>query len=181
MKHLLFFIFIVMVLLSCEKDEAVNQATIPKGSYPDQESWEARVTITNEGRVVGEITAGYVQKYSSKKKMYMSDSIEVHFYNRDGVHTSVLNAQGGIIFEKKQDMIAFGNVVVVSDSGVNLYTDTLNWDNQRQKVFSDCPVMIIMDNSDTLYGDSFISDSDLINYEIINPRGKSGRRISIQE
>ncbi|GIS47488.1 MAG: hypothetical protein Ct9H90mP20_1580 [Candidatus Neomarinimicrobiota bacterium] len=30
-----------------------------------------------------------------------------------------------------------GNVVVVSDSGVTLYTDTLSWDNVDEKVFTD--------------------------------------------
>ena len=42
------------------------------------------------------------------------------------------------IDEAKDFLVAMGNVVVVSDSGVTLYTDTLSWDNVDEKVFTDC-------------------------------------------
>ena len=74
-----------------------------------------------------------------------------------------------------KDMVAYGNVVVVSDSGVTLYTDTLYWDNGNQKIISKIPVMIISEN-DSLYGDTFISDPSLENYEITNSHG-SGAEI----
>ena len=82
---------------------------------------------------------------------------------------------GGKVDDRKQDMIAYGNVVVVSDSGMILLTDTLRWDNERQKIISEIPVTIISD-TDTLYGDTFISDPSLENYEITNSRG-SGSEI----
>ena len=181
MKSGLLLLGILLILCSCEQEGSSNQSLIPKGSYPDQESWDATVIISDEGRTVGEITAGHVEKYSSRQLLNLSDSIIVHFYNRSGVHTSVLYAEGGIVYEKKQDMMAFGNVVVISDSGVTLFTDTLNWNNEDQKVYSKTPVKVITDKSDTLYGESFISDPDLINYEIIKPRGKSSKRITIQD
>ena len=77
-------------------------------------------------------------------------------------------------------MLAYGNVVVVSDSGVTLYTDTLKWDNKEQKIYSEIPVKITTQDHDTLYGDSFKSDPNLDNYEILNPRGKSKKSLKIE-
>ena len=89
---------------------------------------------------------------------------------KNGQHTSVLTSEGGEVNDIEQNMTAYGNVVVVSDSGVTLYTDTLYWDNENQKIKSEIPVMIISEN-DTLYGDTFISDPSLENYEITNSHG----------
>ena len=38
------------------------------------------------------------------------------------------------IDEEEDFLVAIGNVVVVTDSGVTLFTDTLSWDNQKEKV-----------------------------------------------
>ncbi|MEJ2543942.1 MAG: LPS export ABC transporter periplasmic protein LptC, partial [Calditrichaceae bacterium] len=102
------------------------------------------------------------------------------FYNNEGKHTSVLTSEGGKVFDNNQDMLAYGNVIVISDSGMTLYTDTLKWDNKKQKIISEVPIMITTEEGDTLYGDSFISDPNLRNREIINPHGKSVKSIDIE-
>ena len=68
-------------------------------------------------------------------------------------------------------MIAIGNVVVLSDSGVTLFTDTLSWDNIREKVYSDDEVIFITEEQDTLYGIGFESDVELDNWKILKPTG----------
>ncbi|MCB0284793.1 MAG: LPS export ABC transporter periplasmic protein LptC [Calditrichae bacterium] len=161
---LLFFIF----ACSTKESESVESGT--ELDYPDQESWNTVLTITNQGNKMGVVVASHLKKYSSKNLTLISDGLKVDFYNAQGRHTSVLTSEGGRVHDVKQDMIAYGNVVVVSDSGMTLYTDTLRWDNERQKIISEIPVTIISE-TDTLYGDSFISDPGLENYEITNSRG----------
>ena len=68
-------------------------------------------------------------------------------------------------------MIAIGNVVVLSDSGVTLFTDTLSWDNLREKVYTDDEVIFITEEQDTLYGIGFESDVELDNWKILKPTG----------
>ena len=53
------------------------------------------------------------------------------------------------------------NVVVESDSGVTLYTDTLNWDNKKELIFTTDSVMITTGTNDTLYGIGFESDVNM--------------------
>ncbi len=165
----------LFLLLNCSNNETQSETTeIVRDDLPDQESWNAQLTITNEGKKVGVVNAGHIKKYSSKKLTLISEGVKVDFFNNMGEHTSVLTSKGGEVKDQSQNMIAYGNVVVVSDSGLTLFTDTLLWDNEKQKIISEIPVKITSD-TDTLYGDSFISDPNLENYEITNSRGVSNQ------
>ncbi len=177
---LLFFTSVLFTSVSCSSDRQKEMSATDNNSYPDQESWQAVLRVTKDGRTTGLIHAGHIQKFSTKKITLLKAGLKVDFFDADGNHSSVLNSRGGKIFDDRQDMTAFGNVVVVSDSGLTLFTDTLRWNNKEQKIHSDIPVVFISDEGDTLYGDSFKSDPDLVNYEIENPHGKSSKIISIE-
>ncbi len=174
------FIISIILLTNCEEHRTKDpvMAGISQ-DFPDQETWEATSSLTRAGKKVGIIQAGVIKKFRKKSITLLSDSIQVDFFDKNGNHTSVLTALGGKIFDKKQDMVAYGNVVVVSDSGITLNTDTLYWDNKKQKVISKIPVRFTT-LVDTLYGDSFESDPDLTNYQITNPRGLSSNKLDIQ-
>jgi hypothetical protein len=85
-----------------------------------------------------------------------------------------------VVHNQTNDLTAYGNVVVVSDSGIVLQTEVLFWDNEKQKIISEVPVRFTT-KDDTLIGDSFVSNPDLTNYEIRNARGYSRRKIPIEK
>ena len=178
MRYILF-IFIVILMFGCITEDKESSVPNTVEDYPDQESWDATILITKEAHTIGHLKAGKIEKYSKRNITLLKENIKIDFYNNEGQHSSVLTSEGGKVFDYNQDMVAYGNVVVVSDSGMTLYTDTLKWDNKRQKIVSDVPIMITTEEGDTLYGDSFISDPNLRNREIINPRGKSVKSIKI--
>ena len=173
-KKVLFKSFITLLLLltfsSCFRKENETVDSDNTVDYPDQESWDATLTITNDGRKVGIVNATHYQKFSKKNKTYVSDGLKVDFFDTEGRHTSQFTSEGGEVNDIKQNMVAYGDVVVVSDSGVTLYTDTLHWDNENQKIISYIPVMIVSEE-DTLYGDTFISNPSLEDYEMTNSHG----------
>jgi len=173
-------ILIILVLSSSCSQEEKKPLTVDGKEYPDQESWDAVILITKDGSTVGHLKAGHIQKFTRKKTTYLDEKLLVDFYNEKGRHTSVLTSEGGKVHDVKQDLTAYGNVVVVSDSGLTLFTDTLKWNNKEQKIYSEIPVKFASEDGDTLYGDSFKSDPDLVNYEIENPRGKSKKSLSIE-
>lgn len=178
MRYILL-IFIILLMCGCITEEKEPSVPNTTENYPDQESWDATILITKEAHTIGHLKAGKIEKYSKKNITLLKENIKIDFYNNEGQHTSVLTSEGGKVFDYSQDMLAYGNVVVVSDSGMTLYTDTLKWDHKRQKIVSDVPIMITTEEGDTLYGDSFVSDPNLRNREIINPRGKSVKSIKI--
>ncbi len=171
---------LVFLFAACSSDTG-KQTLQSETDYPDQESWQATVLITKDARTVGKLQAGHVRKYSKKNITLLDDSLIVDFFNSEGGHTSVLYARGGKVFDVRQDMIAYGKVKVVSDSGLTLYTDTLRWDNKAQKIISDRAMMIVSDQGDTLFGDYFKSNPAMTDYEISNPRGKSSKRLQMKK
>ncbi len=176
-----FFIILVCFSVNCTSiEEQTPAGSLDPNSIPDQESWNSTITITQEGKKFAEIWAGYISFYNQQGKTFLKDSIHADFFDRDGSHNSVLTADSGIVFNQTNNLVAYGKVVVVSDSGIVLETQELRWDNEKQKIISDVPVRFTTQN-DTLVGDSFISDPDLSNYEIRNARGYSRRTIPIKK
>ena len=177
-------LFLLLIACGTSQDNGLSESEPVEETVveeaPDQESWQSTVIISENGRLVAEVWANYIAVYNKQKRTYMKDSIHVDFYNREGKHNAVLTADAGTFEQQTQNLTALGNVIVVSDSGVVLETEALMWDNKQQKIISEVPVKF-MNATDTLYGDSFISDPDMINYDIKNPRGCSRRAIPVEE
>ena len=180
-KYLPFIILTLVLGLSCQKLEEDTATTgLDKNQVPDQESWQSTFTITQDGKKFAEVWSGYIAFFNELGHTYLKDSIHADFFDKEGQHNSVLTADSGIVYNQTNSLIAFGDVVVVSDSGIVLETEKLRWDNELQKIISDVEVRFTT-LEDTLIGDSFISDPDLTNYEIRNARGYSRRKISMEK
>lgn len=164
-------LILMLGLYSCSTTQEEPSGPRPDNEgLPDQESWHSTIIITRDGRRMAEVWAGYIATYNEKNETVLKDSIHIDFYDQEGNHNSVLTAKEGLVYNQNNNMVAFGNVIVVSDSGIVLETEELKWNNQDQKITSDVPV-IFTTATEKLLGDSFISDPDLKNYEIKNARG----------
>jgi LPS export ABC transporter protein LptC len=165
--------------ISCTEFET-EKGESPLEEYPDQESWGNNIYFQRDGQRLAVLTAGYIAKYFKKKHTLLQEGVKVDFYGEDGELKSVLTSEEGKVFDERSDMVASGNVVVISTNGTTLYTEELHWVNKDGKIISEVPVKITTER-DTLYGDTFRSDPDLINYEITNARGTSDKTISIDD
>ena len=157
-----------------------EKGEMPTEEYPNQESWGTKLYFQREGRRQAVLTAGYIAKFIKKKHTLLQEGIKVDFYGEEGDLKSVLTSTEGKVFDERSDMVASGNVIVKSTNGTTLYTEELHWINKEGKIISNVPVKITTDG-DTLFGDSFKSDPDLINYEITNAHGTSDKTISIDD
>ena len=178
MVLLLSFIFIITPGCSDLKDSETSEEDTVE--YPDSESWDAQMSFTKDGKRKAVLNAGYVAKYTKKKETVLKENIRVDFFDEEGNLKSYLTAKEGKVFDESKNMVATGNVIVIAQNGTHLFTEELHWNNESERIRSDIPVKITTD-SDTLYGDSFSSDPDLIEYEITNTRGTSGNTISIED
>ena len=166
MKYSLLFLF----FLGCDIDEVKKSGQSRQG-MPDAESWDATITLTNEGAKRAVIRAGHLEKYNEKKYIRLDQNIDADFFNENEIYTTNLKSRVAEIEEARDYLIAIGNVIVLSDSGVTLYTDTLSWDNVKEKVFTNNKVVFITEQKDTLYGIGFESDIELNNWKILKPTG----------
>ena len=163
-------IFFPIVLFACSNVESDKLGETREG-LPDAESWNATITLTNKGSKRAIIKSGHLEKYQQRQYILLDQNVDADFFNENEIYTSNLKSEIAEIDESKDFLIAMGNVVVVSDSGVTLFTDTLSWDNVDEKVFTDDSVVFITEQNDTLYGIGFKSDIELNNWEIMQPTG----------
>ena len=169
------FILAMILLSSCTK-ESVEELPSKEG-MPDQESWGVNIILTDQGMIRAKVRSGHLEKYNEKEFIMLDSSVTVDFFDSYEQHTSVLTSNKAEVNQSSNDMKAIGNVVAVSDSGISLYSETLIWESNDEKLRTKDSIMITTLEKDTLYGVGFESDSDLKNWKIINPSGVTGREL----
>ena len=167
--------FVLIFQFACQSNEIQRSGETRQGR-PDAESWDAVITLTNKGAKRGVIRSGHLEKYNDKEFILLDQNIDADFFNEAEVFTTNLKSLVAEIDEEEDFLVAIGNVVVVTDSGVTLFTDTLSWDNQKEKVFTSDSVIFITEKKDTLYGIGFESDIELNNWKILQPTGVFNER-----
>ena len=172
MKRCLFFL---IFQFACQSNELQKSGQTRQGR-PDAESWDAVITLTNKGAKRGVIRSGHLEKYNNNEFILLDQNVDADFFNKEEVFTTNLKSLVAEIDEEEDFLVAIGNVVVVTDSGVTLFTDTLSWDNQKEKVFTSDSVIFITEKKDTLYGIGFESDIELNNWKILQPTGVFNER-----
>jgi len=92
--------------------------------------------------------------------------VHVDFYNDSGDSIrSCLTALEGEVDEKIGDLFARGTVVIITRDGHKLETEELRWDNDLEKVVSDCFVRLTKGES-VVTGVGIESDAELRSYTI---------------
>jgi LPS export ABC transporter protein LptC len=166
----LILLFFIGPIQSCSHQE-MEKTGITREGRPDQESWTVTITLTSEGSKRAVVRSGHLQKFNDRQFILLDQGVNADFFDTEENHTTNLVSKIAEVDEKSDFMIAMGEVVVVSDSGVTLYTDTLSWNNEEERVYTDDPVILTTENNDTLYGIGFESDVELDNWRILEPTG----------
>lgn len=171
--HLLY-LSLFLSVLGCNREKTASVAgQVTPTDMPDQEGWNSTVTSTKEGRIEAILKYGHMMRYSEKKLAKFDEGIKVDFYQADGKHSSLLTAERGELNESNNDVVGMGNVVVISDTGVTLYTQRLAYRQATGKIFTDEEIMLTTTDGDTLYGTGFESEPGLEHYVIKKAHGKA--------
>ncbi len=164
-------LFIISLFLFGCDNRVDNRVKNTRAGIPDQESWNVTITITENGLTRSIVRAGHLEKYDDKKYILLDGNVDVDFFDEKEIHTTNLKSVSAEVEERNDFMRAMENVVVVSDSGVTLYTDTLVWDSKEELIYTEDKVMMTTEEGDTLYGIGFESDIELENWRILKPSG----------
>jgi len=162
-------IFLLFLLSCVSRDE--NKPNQSRDGLPDQETWEVTITITDNGMTRSIVRSGHLEKYDEKQFILLDQHVDADFFDEDENHTTNLKSVMAEVEEGNDFMRAMGNVVVVSDSGVTLITDTLVWDSKEEVIYTDNNVTLTTEKGDTLYGIGFESDIAMENWRILKPSG----------
>lgn len=174
--QLLIVCFIILFFCSCEEEEklAVSQQIDATETLPDQISWDVTVDFIDSSFTKAVLTAKKALIFEKRKETLLDSGLKVVFFSSEtGKRASVLTADSARIDDVTKDMMAMGNVVVISDSNqTRLETELLMWKNKDEKLYSTEYVKITSPD-EKLQGYGFESDLNLTNYKIFKVSGET--------
>jgi len=174
MRPVILCFVLMMVLGGCE--EKIKPSILPDidgESLLQQESWNSTVTISDSGIVKAVITAGYIRVYEAPRRTLLSEGVVVDFYDETKTKTSILTSEEAKVNDLTNDLEAWRNVVVVSQTDRTiLRTERLFWDNRRGLIHT--PEFVrIASETEKIQGTGFESEQNLRNYRIFKVSGET--------
>ena len=158
-----------LLVLSCSGDAKLPSSG-SSDDFADNEIYDAQITLYRTGKILVQSKSDYLLKNEGEDALLTGNVIS-DFFNDEGEHISKLYSDSAYIKKETNNLLALGNVVVVSDSGYTLFTDRLHYDNQYKLITSNDSITFTTTFNDTMYGIGFESDVDLTHSKIIKPHG----------
>ena len=159
----------VFFSISCSKNDFTDNF---EKDIHDQLSTNVEITLTKKGNVTAKIKSEVLKKNNQSLELELFDNVNVDLFDENFQQKSLIKSQSAMVNEKENKIKAYGSVVVISNDGKILMTDSLTWDNNSDKIYTDANLEFITSDSDTLYGTGFKSNIDLTNWNILQPRGR---------
>lgn len=164
-----------LILVACDPvGQSLEQTKAKQNRVPSQESWNPTIRINSVGKENVQARAAYSAHYDDPKEIVFIGSVRLDFFDLEGGHSSTMTADTGRVDDIRHLFTATGDVYVESDSGMTLATDVLYWNENRESIYTDHPIVLTTD-TDTLYGIGFESDANLENWIITQPTGVTYR------
>lgn len=163
---IIFTLATIQIFIGCSEKKLKPQIdnSISSDELPDQESTNATITFTEDGKLKAILYSDNIKVIGDKNEKLL-ENVKIEFFDEQELRTSVLTSLHGKIDDATQDMYAIDSVVAVSDSGVTLITDELIWKNKERKIVTDKFVRIV-NKEEIIEGYGFESDQNLRNYTI---------------
>jgi LPS export ABC transporter protein LptC len=157
--------FLLFSLSGCRQEEPPRTGEGSFDDMPEQVIENMEVTFTEEGRRTGVLRADSVAIYE-QGRVKEGRRVQVDFYDRQGEHVSTLTALEGNYDSEAEEVLARGNVVVISDDGVRLETEELSWTKETNRITTDAFVTITK-GQDQVSGYGLSTDPQLEDFHIL--------------
>lgn len=146
---------------------------------PDQIIENGTHTVTREGVKKAVMVARRISFFNLEGKVE-ADTMEVTFFDENGIQESRLNALHGEIDQRTNDLVARGKVLVLAEGGSRIDGEELRYDSARDLIVSDKPVTILR-NGNRIRGANLETDPGLTNIRLTGSSAvlkdeRSGRR-----
>ena len=116
---------ILLVIAGCDEAQPPG-AQKSGGPFPDQILSDFEVHMTRGERKSAEIAADKGVVYRKRDSMLLQ-GLTARLYDSEGLHSSTLWADSGLLRERQKKMLAHGNVHLESRDSLHLSSDSLFW------------------------------------------------------
>jgi LPS export ABC transporter protein LptC len=164
----------LLVLLSaCSRTEE-EKARLKQfeESGPMREAFNVRFLFSEQAILQAELTAPHaVETTEDEQDVRLFDrGLNLLFYTPEGERKSELIADNGKFRNQFKEAEVWGNVVMVNEKGDKMETEKLFWDKVEDRLYT--PEFVkIRTESEIIFGDSMIANTDFTEYRIFNIRG----------
>ena len=153
----------MIFVVSCSSEENRPEKTSTELA-PSSILEDATITLTTEGRKDAVIYADTLINFEERDST-IAKVVKVIFYDENGNYRSTLTSDEGLVRQKTQDFLVWGNVVVENDTA-RLDTESLHWDPQTRLITTDDFVKFKR-GKDVLTGYGMRADNRLENVKIL--------------
>ena len=129
-----------MFLFSCSNDlETIKEISIQNQSvFPVETIKDCEIIYSDSSKVRVLLSAAIMNRFNHEKKyLEIEDGLKVQFFDESGKKESELLSDYAIIDEENDVMQAQKNVVFRNVNGDILESETLNWSQEKQEIFTD--------------------------------------------
>lgn len=162
-----------MLFSACGKNNLAEiKALSAPNELPFMEAENFETTLTDSGQVRFTLKAPKLLRFENEGQTYAEFPVgmEIVKYDAENNIVSSISADYAKQFTKEDRWEAKNNVVVTNADGDSLKTEHLIWDEKKQKIYTEEFVKIISENK-IITGVGLVSDQDMLNWKIKNPKG----------
>ncbi|MBI4726843.1 LPS export ABC transporter periplasmic protein LptC [candidate division TA06 bacterium] len=172
MKRTYVYIAIILMLLTGCKKEQASQPAVEPDFPPSQTIQGFKLTETQAGKRSWVLVAEQANTFNDQHLVEMF-KLKIDFYRKAGDSISAtMTADSGKINTETRNMETRQNVVLTTNDGLRLLTNSLDWSNKDRRFTTESKVRLEKDG-DWLEGEGMTASPDLKEIEIKrNVRGK---------
>jgi len=162
-----------VLIAACSNDlEKIHEISIQnQASFPIETIKDCEIIYSDSAKVRVLLNSTLMNRYADEESyIEFKNGLKVQFFDVNGKKESELNADYAIVDEEKDLMLAQHNVVVRNVDGDVLETEKLNWNQQKEEIFTDEFVKITTDN-EVIFGQGLVSNQNFSKYTIRKIKG----------
>ena len=144
---------------------------------PDQETWDPRLTLSEDGRPRLSLRAPYMAYYDRGDSTYMvlsglddSSRVYAEIFDADGITAAQVEADRIIFHDRERRMEARGNVIATAKEGRTVESEQLEWSEFQKTVSTNGFARITMPDR-KLRGFGLMADEELLDVSLSNVTG----------
>jgi LPS export ABC transporter protein LptC len=171
MKPLIFGVVAILLASACTtKKQPPVAGHSALADSADQVMYNARLKITDQGLSRAQLESDTAYFFDDNTRIEL-EKVHTTFFTATGEKNAVLTSERGTYNSRTNNMIARGNVVVVTEDGRRLTTPELIYNQQRNEISSDSS-FVETEPTRRVEGIGFRSDPDMKNIRIL--KGTTG-------
>lgn len=158
--------------LGCENDMAKVQELIKKEQVQVETGRDVEIVYSELGNVKARVIAPRMDKhYGEEPSTEFLEGLTVYNYGDSLKLVSKMQANYGISYESKEEILVRDDVILVNTEGEKLNSEELTWSRKKKMIYSDKFVKITTPE-EIIVGEGFEANEDFSEYTIKKITGR---------